>query len=123
MQKRQSLSINSNDTCVSHSRQLDSALPPSRIATLSSGEFVGIFADEPASPIALKAFHCRIQNDHEALKAEEEDYKEIEAVRKISQEQVQQNYLQIKQDIREIINNEMQRLLDDPSLNWMIVKK
>ncbi|ALM50126.1 conjugal transfer protein TraG [Flavobacterium psychrophilum] len=123
MQKRRSLSINSNDTSVSHSRQLDSALPPSRIATLSSGEFVGIVADEPASPIELKAFHCRIQNDHEALKAEEENYKQIEAVRKISQEQIQQNYLQIKQDIREIINSEMQRLLDDPSLNYLIVRK
>ncbi|WP_074961606.1 TraM recognition domain-containing protein [Flavobacterium akiainvivens] len=123
MQKRQSLSINSNDTSVSHSRQLDSAIPPSRIATMSSGEFVGIVADEPDCPIELKAFHAQIQNDHAALKAEETAYKDIEPVRKLLPGQVQQNYIQIKQDIRDIIDSEMRRLLDDPSLSWMIIKK
>jgi hypothetical protein len=123
MQRRQSLSINSNDTSVSHSRQLDSAIPPSRIATMSSGEFVGIVADEPDCPIDLKAFHAHIRNDHEALKREEDAYRPIEPVRHLSPGQVQQNYLQIKQDIREIIDSEMRRLFDDPSLSWMIIKK
>jgi YWFCY protein/Type IV secretory system Conjugative DNA transfer len=123
MQRRQSLSINSNDTSVSHSRQLDSAIPQSKIATMSSGEFVGIVADEPDCPIELKAFHARIQNDHQALKKETDGYSEIEAVRKLLPGQVQQNYLQIKQDIKDIIDSEMRRLMDDPSLSWMIIKK
>ncbi|MXN91686.1 type IV secretion system DNA-binding domain-containing protein [Flavobacterium sp. Sd200] len=123
MQRRQSLSINSNDTSVSHSRQLDSAIPQSRIATMSSGEFVGIVADEPDCPIELKAFHANIQNDHAALKKEVDEYKEIEPVRKLLPGQVQQNYLQIKQDIKDIIDSEMQRLMDDPSLTWMIIRK
>lgn len=123
MQRRQSLSINSNDTSVSHSRQLDSAIPPSKIATMSSGEFVGIVADEPDCPIELKAFHAHIQNDHQAIKNEENGYKEIDSVRSITPEQVQQNYLQVKQDIREIIDSEMRRLLDDPSLSWMVIRK
>ncbi|MXN90803.1 TraM recognition domain-containing protein [Flavobacterium sp. Sd200] len=123
MQKRQSLSINSNDTSISNSRQLDSALPPSRISNMSSGEFAGIIADQPDCPIERKAFHCEIQNDHDALKKEEDNYKEIEPVRKLLPSQVQQNYIQIKQDIREIIDSEMRRLLDDPALRWMIIKK
>ena len=123
MQKRQSLSINSNDTSVSHSSQLDSAIPPSKIATMSSGEFVGIVADEPDCPIELKAFHANIRNDHQAIKQEEEHYKEIEPVRKITPGQVQQNFLQVKQDIRELIDSEMNRLLNDPSLSWMIINK
>lgn len=123
MQKRQSLSINSNDTSVSHSSQLDSAIPPSKIATMSSGEFVGIVADEPDCPIELKAFHANIRNDHQAIKQEEEHYKEIEPVRKITTGQVQQNFLQVKQDIRELIDSEMNRLLNDPSLSWMIINK
>ncbi|MFP5439039.1 MAG: conjugal transfer protein MobC [Bacteroidia bacterium] len=123
MQKRQSLSINSNDTSVSHSRQLDSALPPSRISTMSSGEFVGIVADEPDCPIELKAFHCKIQNNHQELKAEENAYRDIEPVRKLQPGQVQQNYLQIKQDIQDIITSEMRRLEDEPALHWMIIKK
>jgi len=123
MQKRQSLSINSNDTSVSHSSQLDSAIPPSKIATMSSGEFVGIVADEPDCPIELKAFHANIRNDHQAIKQEEEHYKEIEPVRKITPGQVQQNFLQVKQDIRELIDSEINRLLNDPSLSWMIINK
>jgi hypothetical protein len=70
MQDRESLSINSADTSISHSKQLESAIPPSKISTLSSGEFVGMVADDPTEKIELKAFHCQILNDHEALKNE-----------------------------------------------------
>jgi hypothetical protein len=42
MQNRESLSINSSDTSVSKSTQLEYAIPASKIAALSSGEFVGI---------------------------------------------------------------------------------
>lgn len=123
MQKRQSLSINSNDTSVSQSRQLENAIPPSKIAKLSSGEFVGIVADEPDCPIMLKGFHAEIQNDHQALKKEEQGYHDIQPVRKIVPGQVQQNYLQVKNDIRDIIDSELQILLNDPSRSWMIIKK
>jgi len=47
MQDRESLSINSSDTSISLSKQLESAIPASKIAALSSGEFVGMVADEP----------------------------------------------------------------------------
>src|SRR5450432_2950603 len=40
MQDRTSFSINRMDISVSHSKQLDSAIPPSKISSLSSGEFV-----------------------------------------------------------------------------------
>src|SRR5699024_9943887 len=101
MQDRESYSINSGDTSVSRSRQLEMAIPPSKISGLSSGEFVGLVADNPDCKIDLKAFHCEIQNDHEALKREEKSYKDIEPIRKIDNAMVQRNYLQIKQDIRD----------------------
>ena len=47
LQDRESLSITSSDTSISRSRQLESAVPPSRISSLSSGEFVGMVADDP----------------------------------------------------------------------------
>jgi hypothetical protein len=56
MQDRESFSINSNDTSVSKSKQLEMAIPVSSIASLSSGEFVGMVADDPTEKIALKAF-------------------------------------------------------------------
>jgi type IV secretory pathway TraG/TraD family ATPase VirD4 len=123
MQDRESLSINSNDTSISRSKQLESAVPPSKIASLSSGEFVGMVADDPLCRIDLKTFHAEILNDHEAIKSEEASYREIEPVRKIDQQAVQRNYDQVKQDIQEIIQSEMERLLADPALAHLVVRK
>jgi len=61
----------------------------------------------------LKSFHCEILNDHKALKEDEENYKEIEMIRTIDNSMVQRNYLQVKQDIQDIIRNEMERLFND----------
>lgn len=77
MQNRESLLINSNDTSVSHSKQLESAIHSSKVATLSSRKFVGLLADDPDCKVDLKAFHCEIVNDHDLLKAEEASYKPI----------------------------------------------
>lgn len=123
MQDRESLSINSNDTSISRSKQLESAIPASKIAALSSGEFVGMVADDPLNKIDLKAFHCEIQNDHEALRREELAYKEIEPVRKIDQVMVQRNYEQVKQDVQEILHSEIEVLLADPARAHLVVRK
>jgi len=123
MQDRESLSINSNDTSISRSKQLDSAVPASKIASLSSGEFVGMVADDPISKIELKTFHCEIQNDHAALKKEEDAFMDIEPVRKIDQGIVQRNYEQVKQDVQEIIQSEIEALLADPARAHLVVRK
>lgn len=123
MQDRESLSINSNDTSISRSKQLESAVPASKIASLSSGEFVGMVADDPQCKIDLKTIHCEIVNDHEALKKEEANYRDIEAIRKIDNSMVQRNYQQVKQDIQDIIHSEMERLLADPAQAYLVVRK
>jgi len=103
VQERESISINMSDTSVSRSTQLDSAIPPSKIASLSSGEFVGTVSDDPDQKIDLKVFHAEIMNDHAAIKREEDNYKPIPAIRKVSHYEIQQNYFRIKQDIQDII--------------------
>lgn len=123
MQDRSSYSTNSADTSVSHSKQLESAIPPSRISTLSSGEFVGLVADDPNEKITLKAFHSEIINNHEALKKEQDSYKEIPLIRQLDNMMVQHNYLQIKQDIQEIVQVEMERMLNDPQLKHLVIIK
>ena len=123
MQDRESYSINSGDTSISRSKQLEAAIPPSKISALSSGEFVGMVADDPDNKIDLKAFHCEIINDHEALKKEEENYKEIEVIRKLDSSMVQRNYFQIKQDVQDIIQSELERMLNNPGLAHLVVKK
>jgi type IV secretory pathway TraG/TraD family ATPase VirD4 len=123
MQDRESLSINRTDTSISRSKQLEAAVPPSRIASLSSGEFVGMVADNPDCKIDLKAFHCEIINDHDALKKQTDSYQEIPLVRKLDNAIVQRNYLEIKQDVQRIIQSEIERLLNDPALIHLVLKK
>ncbi|PLW91081.1 MAG: conjugal transfer protein TraG, partial [Mucilaginibacter sp.] len=90
---------------------------------LSSGEFVGMVADNPEEKIELKAFHSEIVNDHAALKQEIDGYLPLPEVRKVSAGIIERNYLQIKQDVRDIIETEMERLLSDPGLSHLVIKK
>jgi len=80
-------------------------------------------ADDPDCKIELKTFHCEILNDHEALKKEQDSYKDIQVIRKLDNTMVQRNYLQIKQDVQDIIQSEMERLLNDPGLSHLVVRK
>ncbi|GLU55167.1 conjugal transfer protein TraG [Dyadobacter frigoris] len=123
MQDRTSFSINRMDTSVSKSKQLDSAIPPSKISALSSGEFVGLVADNPEQKIDLKAFHCEILNDHQALNEEQDNYQPIPEIRKIDQTKVIRNYMQVKQDVLDIVEFEMEKIMDDPALQHLIIKK
>lgn len=110
MQDRQSVSINRMDTSISHSKQLDAAIPASKIAALSSGEFVGMVADDPLEKIKLKMFHSEIINDHDKLNAEVSNYRDIPAVSNVTQQQVLDNYYQVKMDIKRLIGEEVGRL-------------
>jgi hypothetical protein len=105
VQERQSVSINANDTSISRSTQLDSAIPASKIAGLSSGEFVGTVADDPQQRIQLKTFHAEILNDHAAIAKEEKSYAEIPAIRKVTHFEIHENYQRIKNDIDEIVKH------------------
>jgi hypothetical protein len=107
VQERESISINTSETSISRSTQLDSAIPPSKIAALSSGEFVGTVADDPDQKIDLKVFHAEIMNDHQAIRKEEEGYKSIPQIRNISHYEIQQNYFRIKHEIQDIVNSKL----------------
>ena len=74
VQDKNSMTINSGDTSTTKATQLDYAIPASKIASLSSGEFVGMVADNPEQKIQLKLFHSEIQNDHETIAMEEAAY-------------------------------------------------
>lgn len=106
-QQKESVSINSQDTSVSRSTQLDYAIPASKIAGLSSGEFVGMTADDPTNKIRLKMFHNEIQNDHDALRREEELYAPVPSVRELDEFAILHNYHEIRNDIRRMIEEAM----------------
>ena len=102
--------MNPTDTSISHSKQLDSAIPASKIAALSSGEFVGLVADNPDEKIKLKMFYAEIINDADKLNEEVSLYKDIPVVSNVSQQQVLDNYYQVKMEVKRLIWKEVERL-------------
>jgi len=113
-QVKESISINRTDTSVSKSSQLDFAIPQSKIAGLSSGEFVGMVADDPTNKIKLKAFHCEILNNNELLKAEANSYKDLPVISQVTTQMINDNFKKIKTEIADIIENEIERILNTP---------
>jgi len=123
MQDRESLSVNSTDTSISKSKQLDNAIPASKISSLSSGEFVGIVSDDPNCKIDLKIFHCKIQNDTEKLANHKRKYMPLQNVRKVNSIMVQRNFLQIKQDVEDFLISEIERINIDERLKNLLIRK
>lgn len=130
VQKRQSLSINRNDTSSSISTQLDSLIPASKISTLSQGMFVGAVADNFEEKIEQKIFHAQIIVDSEKVANETKHYQPIPQIRSflsetgedIMDKEIDKNYNQIKLDVSIIIANELARIENDPELAHLIRK-
>lgn len=124
LQQRQSVSINRQDVSTSINTQLDSLIPASKIANLSQGTSVGAVADNFGEKIEQKIFHAEIVVDHAAVSAEEKAYRKIPFINEfkdkdgndIMMQQIQRNYDQIKSDAQAIINEEMDRIKNDPEL-------
>ena len=89
---------------------MDYAIPASKIATLSSGEFVGVVADNPKQKISLKMFHSEIQNDHQAIADEEAEYKPIPEINAVSYADILENYSSIKADIDQLVKEELKKI-------------
>ena len=124
LQQRQSVSINRQDVSTSISTQLDSLIPASKIANLSQGTFVGAVSDNFGEKIDQKIFHAEIIVDHAKVGTEEKAYRKIPVINEfkdkdendIMMQQIQRNYDQIKLDAQAIINEEMNRIKNDPEL-------
>ena len=128
LQKRESMSINRNDTSTSINTQLDSLIPASKISTLSQGMFVGAVADNFGKTIEQKIFHAQIVMDNEAVQKEAAAYQPIPEISSFLDEngndtmeqQIQANYWQIKQDIVELVEKELLRIENDPVLKHLL---
>jgi len=123
MQDRESISINSRDTSISRSKQLEMAIPQSKISSLSSGEFVGMVADNPDQKVELKTFCAEILNDHDSLAREQALYKSLPQLSSVTQQEMLDNYLRIKKDVQKIVQDEMERIMDTPEFGDLIIRR
>jgi DNA-binding GntR family transcriptional regulator len=128
LQKRQSMTINRNDKSTSISTQLDSLIPASKISTLTQGMFVGSILDNFDERIEQKIFHAEIVVDNEKVSAETKTYQKIPQILSFVDEngtdnmkqEIESNYRRIKSDIVHIVESEMERIKNDPSLQHLI---
>jgi len=117
VEHKMSVSVNSMDTSVSKSEQSNPSIRPATIATLSSGEFVGILADDPDQEMELKAFHAKIVKDPVKV-----DVRELPVVRELGPDEVEENFRRVKREVAELVDGEMGRIMSDPVMKTRVVK-
>jgi hypothetical protein len=88
--------------------QLEAAIPPSTTAAISSGEFVGMVADNPDQQMPLKTFHSKLMNQVK----DKEAFPELPILREVNQTLIYEQYHQIKKDIEQLVYKEIQLILD-----------
>ena len=131
LQKRQSMTINRQDTSTSINTQMDSLIPSSKISTLTQGMFVGSVSDNFDERIDQKIFHAEIVVDNAKVAKETKAYKPIpiitdftdESGNDIMDEMVKENYINIKNDVKQIVSDELDRIANDENLCHLLSKK
>ena len=128
LQQRQSMTINRNDKSTSISTQMDSLIPASKISNLTQGMFVGAVSDNFDERIDQKIFHAEIVVDSAKVSAEMKQYQPIPKINAFQnkdgsdnlKETIEANYKRVKQEIIVLIEKEIKRIKDDPSLCHLI---
>ena len=131
LQKRQSISINRQDVSTSINTQMDSLIPPSKISGLTQGMFVGSVSDNFNERIEQKIFHAEIVVDTEKVKREESHYQPIPIINDFKdadgndcmKQAIQDNYNRIKEDVKQIVKDELERIAADENLKHLIQKQ
>ena len=131
LQKRQSITINRQDKSTSINTQMDSLIPPSKISGLTQGMFVGSVSDNFDERIEQKIFHAEIMVDNEKVAAETKAYKSIPVITDFTDENgndcmrdmIHSNYNRIKDEVKQIVKDELTRIANDENLSHLLQKK
>ena len=109
---------------------MDSLIPQSKISTLTQGMFVGSVSDNFDERIEQKIFHCEIVVDNAKVASETAAYRPIPVFRDfqengvdVMQQTIQQNYDRIKMEVKQIVEQELKRIAEDPELSKLLEKK
>ena len=128
LQQRQSMTINRNDKSTSISTQMDSLIPASKISNLTQGMFVGAVSDNFDERIEQKIFHAEIVVNSAKVSAEMKAYQPIPVIVNFTNEDgsdnlketIEANYKHVKQEVLTLVNNEIERIKNNPQLSGLI---
>ncbi len=128
LQKRQSMTINRQDKSTSINTQMDTLIPASKISNLTQGIFVGAVSDNYDERIEQKIFHAEIVVDNEKVARETKSYQPIPVITNFidqhgnnqMKEQVEINYHRIKEEVKQIVTDELERIKNDPGLKYLV---
>ena len=125
------MTINRQDTSTSINTQMDSLIPASKISGLTQGMFVGAVSDNFDERIDQKIFHAEIVVDNAKVAKETKAYKPIPVITDFTDEEgndsmdemVKENYINIKNDVKQIVKDELERIANDENLCHLLSKK
>ena len=109
---------------------MDSLIPASKISNLTQGTFVGAVADNYDQRIEQKIFHAEIVVDSKKIGQETSQHVPLPEIVNFRdengidrmEETIQTNYNRIKQDVQQIVIDELKRIQNDPLLKHLIKK-
>lgn len=116
-----SVSTNSSDTSINQGLQWEPMVTAAAISNLSSGEFVGVVADDPDIEVELKAFHSTLRRDEATLPYAPLPEVSLHRDDKLTAE-VYCVFEQVKWEIKTMVDAELRRMMADDDLVGLIVK-
>ena len=129
VQERRSVTYTMQDVNRTFNTQLDALIPASKISTLTQGMFVGAVSDNFDERIEQKIFHAEIVIDNKRVAEETAAYEPIPLITDFKDETedkskmkaaIQFNYNQVKQDVKDIVERELERIRKDPKLRHLL---
>lgn len=95
------------------------AISTANLAALSSGEFVGVLADDPDTPLIIKNFHAKLKKDP----SDSLPPTELPIIEPVDKDLLNENVNRIRGEIVQLVTTETKRIMTDPALKKFVVKR
>jgi hypothetical protein len=118
LKDRESVSTNSSDTSVNVAPQWEETVTPATISALSSGEFVGVVADDPRQELLLKTFHPKILREQFPVLSGAG----LPVVWTVDNEMLKKHSQQIREGVREMVQEELGKMSRDRIMGEWVLK-
>ena len=125
VETKQNISFGENNNPnFSLNKSLDFVISGDTISNLSTSHFVGSIADDIKYPIDLKTFNCKINVPSQTIKNEQNAPKmpfnnlQNRDLKKLNKA-VTYNYLEIKNEVKSFVNDELERIYEEIIGCWV----